>query len=74
MSHGPQCPCCAGTDVAHEIGQPCYAEYMEQMHAEEQAALNAQYEQAMEDARVIGEVMEYLVAIDRGWFIWAQGR
>jgi hypothetical protein len=24
MTHGQQCPCCAGTDVAHTMDQPCY--------------------------------------------------
>lgn len=53
MVHGPQCPCCAGTDVAHQIGQPCYAEQLQAQWDEERRAQEEEeqrrYEEAMEE-------------------------
>lgn len=53
MVHSPQCPCCAGTDVAHRLGEPCYAEWLQAQWDEERRAQEeyeqARYEEAMRE-------------------------
>jgi hypothetical protein len=64
MSHGAQCPCCAGTDVAHQMGQPCYAEYLQQQQAEEEAYREAEWESYVDDAR---PAVEAIIAFARAF-------
>lgn len=76
MTHGPQCPCCAGTDVAHEIGQQCYAEEQQRHWDEERRHEEEAYEAYADHAEVIEAIIAFAryfmapVKLCRGgWFV-----